>query len=365
MVKSTEKKLQQERANLWRAKNLNRQFIGDIPWIPCGAIETKDDWDMFEPRPNGVAGLDAHHQNNPEDFDTDQRLVSAKETANGIEHGLSTEANSISPQDTNNQPYATTNGTTVTAAEAVDQPHLNAEKGEDHPIEDTTMLDSEERTDSVVKDEINPAKPSADADTEPGEANELAEMVGEEQEGSDADSPPQPTRRITRALAAEANGSSAPTPPLSPTSTLTDASDSSLLQVDPIFLVPLTLGLPRSATRGSELLAAVSNLPAEEAQDIRKLLTLYIQKQEESVRGYEAVLGKLIKAKRLRDDVLEMCKAEGHVGEMSDGEDWIDHQRWGLTPNELKKGKDDEDDAGEEREVAGIAGRKGKRRRNQ
>ena len=116
--------------------------------------------------------------------------------------------------------------------------------------------------------------------------------------------------------------------------------------------------------RDSSAFASPWGLSVEEVVNVRRLLTVYIQKQEESVRGYEAVLGKLIKAKRMKDDVLEMCKAEGHIGEISDGEDWIDVQKWGLAPDELKKGKDEEEEAGEEREVTGIGGRKGKRRRN-
>ena len=84
---------------------------------------------------------------------------------------------------------------------------------------------------------------------------------------------------------------------------------------------------------------------------------MYIQKQEESVRGLEAILGKLIKAKRMKDQLWEMCKAEGHVGEMSDGEDWIDAEAWGEREEDLKKGKDEEDVTQEEE------GGKGKRRR--
>lgn len=188
---------------------------------------------------------------------------------------------------------------------------------------------------------------------------------GAEEESSESPAtPPQPTRRITRALAANVNGSNAPTPPLSPTSTLTDSSRSSLLQVDPLFLLPESLVGMDPAIRRSSRLSSISGLAADETSDIRTLLTMYIQKQEESVRGYESVLGKLIKAKRMRDEILEACKAEGHIGEMSDGEDWIDHQKWGLAPGELRKGKDEDDEAGEEREVTGIGGRKGKRRRN-
>lgn len=77
------------------------------------------------------------------------------------------------------------------------------------------------------------------------------------------------------------------------------------------------------------------------------------------MRGYEAVLGKLIKAKRMRERVWEWCKAEGHVGEWSDGEDWIDSQAWGVAEGELRKGKDEEENVEEE---TGRKGRKGRRR---
>jgi hypothetical protein len=171
----------------------------------------------------------------------------------------------------------------------------------------------------------------------------------------DEATPPAPTRRITRALAASNTSnphSTNPTPPLSPTPTLASSSTSSLLQIDPLFVLPPSI---HSSNAG----AALYGLPGEKAAETRRLLTTYIQKQEESVRGFEGVLAKLLKAQRLRDEVFEMCKAEGHVGEMSDGEDWIDNERWGLQPGELRKGRDDDEDAVEENT---IGGRKGKRR---
>jgi hypothetical protein len=85
---------------------------------------------------------------------------------------------------------------------------------------------------------------------------------------------------------------------------------------------------------------------------------MYIQKQEETVRGHEASLAMLTRAKRMRDQVFAWSKTEGHVGEWSDGEDWIDAEAWGLTPEELKKGKDEEELEGQEE-----TGRKGKSRR--
>lgn len=28
---------------------MNRQLIGDESWVPCGAVESANDWDLFEP----------------------------------------------------------------------------------------------------------------------------------------------------------------------------------------------------------------------------------------------------------------------------------------------------------------------------
>ena len=103
-------------------------------------------------------------------------------------------------------------------------------------------------------------------------------------------------------------------------------------------------------------------LPVDELIETRRLLTMYIQKQEESVRGYEGVLAKLIKAKRMRCQLWDWCKAEGHVGEWSDGEDWIDAEAWGEREEDLKKGKD-EDDAQAIEEEQTVGRGKGKRRR--
>lgn len=95
-------------------------------------------------------------------------------------------------------------------------------------------------------------------------------------------------------------------------------------------------------------------LPAAEAEGIRRLLLLYVQKQEEVVRGAEALLMGLLKADRTRKQVWSWCKAEGHIGEMSDGEDWYDRDEWALE-GDLIKGKEEED-------VEDEGVRKGRRR---
>ena len=96
-------------------------------------------------------------------------------------------------------------------------------------------------------------------------------------------------------------------------------------------------------------------LPASEANDTRRLLLLYCQKQEQVVRESEQMLEGLLKADRMRKDVWRWCKTEGHAGEMSDGEDWYDVDEWNLSAP-LQKGK-------EEEEVEDEGRVKGRRRR--
>lgn len=100
-------------------------------------------------------------------------------------------------------------------------------------------------------------------------------------------------------------------------------------------------------------------LPEPEAEDIRRLLSLFIQKQEEICRGATRLHHGLLRAERLRNDVLHWSKAEAHCGpnrDLSDGEDWYDVAEWGLT-EDLKKGQD------EEEEDTATAGKKTRNRR--
>lgn len=87
-------------------------------------------------------------------------------------------------------------------------------------------------------------------------------------------------------------------------------------------------------------------LPEKEADDVRMLIALYVQKQEEVCRGTERLHEGLLRAERLRAEVLHWSKAEAHCGpnrDMSDGEDWYDKEEWGLV-EDLKKGHDEEEE---------------------
>jgi hypothetical protein len=86
------------------------------------------------------------------------------------------------------------------------------------------------------------------------------------------------------------------------------------------------------------------------------LLMAYVQKQEEVSRATADLYQGLLQADRMRQDVFKWSKAEGHLGEMSDGEDWYDNEEWDLD-QDLVKGRDEEDD-----ETA-VAGKKSTRQR--
>ena len=104
--------------------------------------------------------------------------------------------------------------------------------------------------------------------------------------------------------------------------------------VHPFFLVPHSAHPDRDF-----------GLPPAEAEDTRRVLMSYVQKQEEVCRGVGKLYEGLLRADRLRKTVLQWCKAEEHVGEMSDGEDWYDKEEWALD-EDLKKGHDEEEDEG-------------------
>lgn len=122
----------------------------------------------------------------------------------------------------------------------------------------------------------------------------------------------------------------------------TDNEAASLLAAlaDEAFIHPIFLA-PKSAHPDRDL-----GLPEQEAEDVRRLLQLYVQKQEEVCRGTKRLYEGLLKADRQRRTVLSWAKAEAHCGpnrDMSDGEDWYDQEEWGLT-EDLKKGQDEEEE---------------------
>ena len=168
------------------------------------------------------------------------------------------------------------------------------------------------------------AKALLNHNTSPDREDPKEEDVGEAGEG-DGESKPAPRRMRTRAQAQAASEPTASSRTESPESWVPPS-------IHPIFQMP-----------DSALPDRDFGLALNEAEDTRRMLNLYVQKQEEVCRGAERLYEGLLLADRQRKTVFKWCKAEGHVGEMSDGEDWYDKEEWGLE-EDLRKGHNDEED---------------------
>jgi hypothetical protein len=311
MVQSTEANLRQEKAALYRAKRLHAQLIGDEAWVPLGSVETPDDWDLFEPKPKQAEQRSKKRKrDDPEESD----MIATRPSPDGV-------------------------------SEFPDLPHSPQEQ---NPTPDTNMQDHQPPQTSEEGQEKQP-----EPEPEPTTNGIQSHSNDDPSQPNSTSSTPPPPRRITRALAAENNPS-----PRSPT---LSSISSDLLEPDPLFLT--------THTPATSIPNLTSLLPLPERTETRRLLTMYIQKQEETIRCTEAVLGKLIKSLRMRDQLLEWSKAEGHVGEWSDGEDWIDAEAWGEREVDLRKGRDEDDpnagngddDAGGA-SIVGIGGKKKRRK---
>lgn len=364
MTRAVEAKLRQERALLWRARNLHRQFLGDSTWIPCGSVETPADRWIFEPK---VPGLEHKSAVNLYDSGRNASPSDIPDIQNYGTLGSPSGANSVKepqvPREEQDHPVV---GDDVEMEDAVKHESGTVEgsdgqtknpKSEDldaavgdlpahsdrAPMqanglsEEDSKLDhapNTEPAETVSKDvpEKGDGKENADDETshaDHGHGSDTQEEDAEMQEGS---SPEPPRRMTTRAQTNAANpqqeGEAA-----THLSSLSSDAFGEFLTPHPLFLVP-------DAVRPD----ANFGLPANEAEETRRLLWSYVQKQEETVRGFEHMLDSLLRACRMKDDVFEWCKAEGHLGEMSDGEDWYDREKWGLAEGEeLKKGADEDE----------------------
>jgi len=352
MTRAVEEKLRQERALLWRARNLHREFLGDLGWIPCGLLETPDDRYIFEPKVvrNGQsASIDQELSGSgtlPADDANAPQEAEAQHIANGAGNG---------PQGTDNDtemaevPVASA-GTVLNNAAQGQVTQLKSEEADatvtdlpPHPTgtkgsvqEDNERITAANHTRD--KQEMGTSKDGEKADI--GAAHLDENENGTEQDAEMHDGSPTPPRRMTTRARANATQDAG-----SPTSTADTAA--TLPTPHPLFLVPETIRPD-----------ANFGLPAAEAEETRRLLWSYIQKQEETVRGFEHMLESLLRACRMKSDVLEWCKAEGHVGEMSDGEDWYDREKWGLSEGEdLKKGTDEDEADIDERQTTTKRGR--------
>ncbi|KAL6703245.1 hypothetical protein ACN47E_010033 [Coniothyrium glycines] len=174
-------------------------------------------------------------------------------------------------------------------------------------------------------------------DGEQADKSHEAELMGQSPMADDASetASQQTAHRMT--TRARAQAASTPSPPGSPTSDVN--------AIHPLFVFS-TDSLPDRDL----------GIPASEAEETRMLLMAYVQKQEEVARVTSDLHHGLLQADRMRQEVFKWSKAEAHLGEMSDGEDWYDPEEWNLD-HELAKGREEEDDD------TAVAGKKSTRQR--
>lgn len=342
--------LRREHARLWKAKRLLQRFRGDADWVPSQTFEADSDYRLLHtgeeflgklsvvpsiladqpmlgldrPLPELVVADDARDQLEPSEPTSQANgvVVSDHEAMEGVEAQDMAEAmtNSVHTGQSN------ANGNGV---------HGGIREGALAPI-----------TNGDTRSASNATPPIDHAESIP---NPAVANITDAEAGSETASQSNGTERhamTTRARARSPAGPSDRTPSPTP-------SDSAAMPaMHPWF------SAPAAALTDRDL-----GLPPQEAEETRKLLLLYVQKQEQIVRSLDALHGGLQKADRLRSFVYRSCKAEGHVvsdgkgnmvTEMSDGEDWYDTTDWALQPWELndgklEKGKDEVEDVEEER----------------
>lgn len=397
--------LHRERKTLWNVKHLLTKLRGDETWVPCGNLTSEIDNIIFDTESvyneivktrlrtdstetvgrtlhngngsppafaqrgsmSGVGARTAEAITNgiPKDDDTKSGTIADPEnkvdSLDSAKYLLVT--NEKTPGDQASRSISPRQSANGEAAQEVtspaDQVLSNSTGNGDVSDNVTHLLHSD--PDAVVSTNIGtkqddlkisdpPQEPVTDPDqVEPGSVDAPIESTGEMENapldqdiplnaeakdqglrGEDEDdaSQPPPRRMTTRAQAlatSENNTNSSRTRSASPASWVAPA-------IHPLFLMPPSAHPDRNF-----------GLPPSEAEDIRRMVMLYVQKQEEVCRGAEKLYVGLLRADRMRKTVYKWCKAEAHVGEMSDGEDWYDKDEWGLD-EDLRKGHDDEED---------------------
>lgn len=343
MAENARELVYREKEALWRAKQMLQRFRGDEMWIPLENMETYQDSAIFDPTDQPLNDTDPCV--NDSSMSIDQQGPATMETTQTAPP-LATNGDSLSTQDGEVNGIKAVDMATrkVDAEKSIDKQGVQDSNARDERIEEDTQAQTKENATGEQADEaeamqIDGANPDEQPTTNDGESDAAAMGNGHSRDSS----PESANGHIQHRMTTRAKARTTPSP-AAHTSPSPSPVPSSIPSVHPLFQFP-----------AASLPDRDFGLPAQEAEDTRRVLVLYVQKQEQVVREAEDLLQGLLKADRLRKDVFRWCKAEGHVGEMSDGEDWYDPEEWQLDEL-LKKGKEEEDV-----EEEGRGKRKGRR----
>ncbi|KAJ8123069.1 hypothetical protein ONZ43_g891 [Nemania bipapillata] len=326
--------MHKENAALWKIKHLQTKLIGDHNWAPCELMVGPNDIEFFNDdyidhpqgslKPDGNMLMIEHIQN--------------EDKANGYSatNGDSQSSNpNKSRQDSNRAEKAD-----VLMVDADTSPNkVTTAQGsgsrEERALNQASKRENREQesVNSKAKETNGQLQHNGRGNTQ-GVAQAPDSLAGNGQKINNSILPSDSDR--TNAQFAPLNNEVARrvmTETSQPVSVVSDSIND--LPIHPMFLPP------RSARPDRDL-----GIPEGEAEDMRRLLQLMVQKQEEVCRGVKRLYEGLLRANRMRNTVLQWSKYEAHVGpnrDMSDGEDWYDKEEWGLE-EDLKKGQDEEED---------------------
>lgn len=284
--------MRKENQSLWQVRHLWTSLCGDGVWMPCETMVGPNDIDLYSEE--HVAGSSQSLPCN----DVTSSLPGAM--VNGGLQNSSTKAP--------NKEYS--------------DPSIDATADADVSMVDATG--TKDGTRSNGRQETNRNEPENE------EPKSSAQKQSRDSGNTDVDSGAATAQQRPKPATTLGEGSKAGPPTTAASSKSTEEPF-----VHPMFLAPPGSRPDRNM-----------GIPEAEAEDLRRLLALYVQKQEEVCRGASRLHHGLLRARRLRSNVLNWAKAEAHCGpnrDMSDGEDWYDKEEWGLT-EDLKKGQDEEEE---------------------
>ncbi|KAK1977821.1 RXT2-like protein [Colletotrichum cereale] len=301
-----------ENASLWRVRHLFTRLCGDYTWVPCGTMIGPDDADLYS-----TDYVERGYARKTKALVSSETEDATSGTVNG----------NAKPERAPNGTNGESSGDKQSSDGDVTMTDAGSDKGElgkqapekSAKVGTPTGSEASRPTDGEVPKTDTAQK--AGADESITDKKQKQKAVDVEMHEGNAAPRSQPGMGTT-----DRNGTHAPS----------IASE----EVDETFVHPF-FRPPPNARPDRDV-----GLPEAEAEDIRRLLALYVQKQEEVCRGAMKLHEGLLKANRLRKRVLHWSKAEAHSGpnrDMSDGEDWYDKEEWGLT-EDLKKGQDDEEE---------------------
>ncbi|KAK8069725.1 hypothetical protein PG994_006341 [Apiospora phragmitis] len=312
--------MHKENAALWKVKHLLTKLTGDHVWVPCELMIGPNDLDMYR---------DDYLTNG-----TSKASVSSETAQLMLERALGGASTNGQPSVDGETPSANKDGMGSRNEESDADADTSMVDGDGPP---TPKTNGNKAADEVGDNAKRP--PETDEDSRP--------PTGIPHQGEDGGSRPDSKMSDTRGgpvtngdssngnllQKALLNGKDVNRMAESTTSTTSDGLDE--MFIHPIFIAP------RSAHPDRDL-----GIPEAEADDVRRLLQLWVQKQEEVCRGAKRLYEGLLRADRLRKTVFQWSKYEAHSGpnrDMSDGEDWYDKEEWGLD-EDLKKGQDEEEE---------------------